>query len=78
MEGVGIVCKVHMSQPMRTAKPQHVQFKRMWYDIYMSQKTTTCHFCDHQAEYDQVVTIGNTEYTVSGVCKNHLTMGLSA
>lgn len=50
----------------------------MWYDIYMSQKTITCHFCDHQAEYDQVVTVGNTEYTVSGVCKNHLTMGLSA
>jgi hypothetical protein len=37
-----------------------------------------CHFCDKLAEYDQVVTMNNINYTISGVCKSHLLMGLSA
>lgn len=38
----------------------------------------TCYFCDQLAEYNQVVKIENNSYTVSGVCKDHLEMGLSA
>lgn len=44
----------------------------------MPNKPEKCNFCDLQAEYDQVVTIGESKYTVSGVCKSHLLMGLSA
>ncbi len=44
----------------------------------MSQTQLKCYFCDHSAEYDQVVPVDNSQYTVSGVCKNHLKMGLSA
>ena len=40
-------------------------------------KKETCYFCDKQAEYDQLVTVGDSTYTVSGVCKAHLLMGLS-
>jgi len=44
----------------------------------MPKTKEKCHFCDHQAEYEQVVTVGDSKYTVSGVCKSHLMMGLSA
>lgn len=44
----------------------------------MSNQLEKCNFCDLQAEYDQVVTVGDSRYTVSGVCKKHLRMGLSA
>jgi hypothetical protein len=44
----------------------------------MPKNKEQCHFCDHLAEYDQVVTLGESTYTVSGVCKSHLLMGLSA
>lgn len=37
-----------------------------------------CYFCDQRAEYNQVVTVEKNSYTVSGVCKNHLEMGLSS
>jgi hypothetical protein len=40
-------------------------------------KTEKCYFCDRQAEYDQTVSIDESIYTVAGVCKNHLRMGLS-
>jgi hypothetical protein len=40
-------------------------------------KTETCYFCDREAEYDQTVTVDESTYTVSGVCKVHLRMGLS-
>jgi len=43
----------------------------------MKQKIDKCYFCDHEAEYDQVVPF-DSGYSVSGVCKNHLKMGLSA
>jgi hypothetical protein len=45
--------------------------------ISMSQNEDKCYFCDHNAEYDQVVPL-DSGYSVSGVCKNHLRMGLSA
>lgn len=41
-------------------------------------KEESCHFCDREAEYDQLVTLDESSYTVSGVCKKHLRMGLSA
>lgn len=44
----------------------------------MSQTKEKCYFCDHLAEYNQVVSLGGSIYTVSGVCKSHLLMGLSA
>jgi len=44
----------------------------------MSKTDERCFFCDHQAEYDQVVRLEESEYTVSGVCSNHLLMGLSS
>lgn len=50
----------------------------MCYNFYMSNQLEKCNFCDLQAEYDQVVTVGESKYTVSGVCKKHLLMGLSA
>jgi hypothetical protein len=37
-----------------------------------------CYFCDQRAEYNQVVKQEENSYTVSGVCKNHLVMGLSS
>jgi hypothetical protein len=40
-------------------------------------KKENCYFCDTQAEYDQIVKTENCDYTVAGVCKNHLRMGLS-
>jgi len=51
----------------------------IWYHINMTQTfADTCYFCDQLAEYNQVVKIENNSYTVSGVCKDHLEMGLSA
>ena len=43
----------------------------------MSKTDERCFFCDHQAQYDQVV-LDSSDYTVSGVCKSHLLMGLSS
>ena len=40
-------------------------------------KTEKCYFCDLQAEYDQVVKTDKSAYTIAGVCKLHLRMGLS-
>ena len=40
-------------------------------------KTEKCYFCDHQAEYDQVVKTEESIYTVASVCKVNLRMGLS-
>ncbi len=37
-----------------------------------------CYFCNREAEYDQVVDADNFNYFISGVCRNHLKMGLSA
>ena len=41
-------------------------------------KTETCYYCDREAEYNQTVVVDGSSYTVSGVCKNHLQMGLSS
>ena len=37
-----------------------------------------CYFCPEKAQYNQVVLVEKDSYTVSGVCKNHLIMGLSS
>lgn len=37
-----------------------------------------CYFCLEKAEYNQIVLVEENSYTVSGVCKNHLIMGLSS
>jgi hypothetical protein len=41
-------------------------------------KKEKCYFCDHKAEYNQVIDLGKFGYSISGVCKSHLEMGLSS
>ena len=35
-----------------------------------------CYYCQNKAEYSQLVGDAPDEYAVTGVCKNHLNMGL--
>jgi hypothetical protein len=42
------------------------------------KKKEKCYFCDHKAEYNQVIDLGQHGYSISGVCKSHLEMGLSS
>lgn len=43
----------------------------------MDTLTDKCHLCDNTAEYDDIARVEGDVYVVSGVCKNHLKMGLS-
>ena len=37
-----------------------------------------CYFCDNISEYNDVVKVKIHDYIISGVCKEHLKMGLSS
>jgi hypothetical protein len=56
---------------------QGIQFLAMWYHGYMEILTDQCYYCDTPAEYNDVV-VEDLVYSVSGVCKKHLRMGLSS
>ena len=40
-----------------------------------SRKPEKCYYCDKKAEYNQLVE-DSASFVVSGVCKDHLSMGL--
>jgi len=42
-----------------------------------SRPAEKCFYCDQEAEYNQIVG-ENGDYSVAGVCKKHLVMGLSS
>ena len=42
-----------------------------------SRPNEKCFYCDNDAEYSQLVG-EEDDYVVAGVCKKHLTMGLSS
>jgi hypothetical protein len=44
----------------------------------MSTFSDRCYYCDKPAEYNDVVEVTEFNFTVSGVCKNHVEVGLSA
>jgi PP-loop superfamily ATP-utilizing enzyme len=44
----------------------------------MTTFSDRCYFCDNTAEYNDIVKIEEYNYIISGVCKEHLKMGLSA
>jgi hypothetical protein len=44
----------------------------------MSTFSDRCYFCEDPAEYNDIVEVSETNFTVSGVCKKHLKMGLSS
>jgi hypothetical protein len=43
----------------------------------MDTTTDKCHLCNNIAEYDDIAKVEGDDYIVSGVCKEHLKMGLS-
>jgi hypothetical protein len=49
----------------------------IWYHGYMEILTDQCYYCDKPAKYNDIV-VEDLVYSVSGVCKSHLRMGLSS